>query len=250
MEVKENTIASESHHWYMPDGTPYYTCIGANGKERPTTLRDARKVGAVPSVTTILKQLASPGLERWKLDMAITSALTLPRIEGETEDEFKGRVEQDWQQTANQARELGTAIHGSLELALTIGTYNIAHKPYVDAVLEYLNNFGITWEAEKSFATHTYGGKVDLYSKSGIVIDFKTTEFTEDKLPKGYPEQKLQLAAYAHGLGLPKDAKLINLFISTNTPGLIHAIEHIPSSAYEQFDCLLNYWRLSKGLCA
>ena len=34
---------SESGHWYTEEGEPKYTIIGANGKERNTTLADARK---------------------------------------------------------------------------------------------------------------------------------------------------------------------------------------------------------------
>ena len=34
---------AESGHWYTQTGEPMYTVIGANGKERNTTLRDAKK---------------------------------------------------------------------------------------------------------------------------------------------------------------------------------------------------------------
>ena len=71
-------IASESTHWYDKAGQPRYTVIGANGNERPTTLRDARKDGLVPSVTTVMSVAAKPGLEAWKLNQAFLSALTLP----------------------------------------------------------------------------------------------------------------------------------------------------------------------------
>ena len=33
--------AAESGHWYGRNGEPAYTIVGANGKARPTTLRDA-----------------------------------------------------------------------------------------------------------------------------------------------------------------------------------------------------------------
>ena len=38
-----NKFTSESGHWYTQEGEPMYTIIGANGKERNTTLRDAKK---------------------------------------------------------------------------------------------------------------------------------------------------------------------------------------------------------------
>ena len=58
-----NKFTSESGHWYTQEGEPMYTIIGANGKERNTTLRDAKKENLVPSVTTILGMIAKPSLE-------------------------------------------------------------------------------------------------------------------------------------------------------------------------------------------
>ena len=72
-----NKFTSESGHWYAQDGEPMYTIIGANGKERNTTLRDAKSLGLVPSVTTILGMIAKPSLENWKINHALNSALTL-----------------------------------------------------------------------------------------------------------------------------------------------------------------------------
>ena len=63
-----NKFTSESGHWYTQEGEPMYTIIGANGKERNTTLRDAKKENLVPSVTTILGMIAKPSLENWKIN--------------------------------------------------------------------------------------------------------------------------------------------------------------------------------------
>ena len=60
------TVATEAGHWYKRDGATAYTIEGANGKVRNTTLRDARKHGLLPSVTTIMRVAASPALEKWK----------------------------------------------------------------------------------------------------------------------------------------------------------------------------------------
>ena len=54
---------SEAGHWYDSEGAATYTIIGANGTERNTTLKDARKHGYVPSVTTIIGMAAKPSLE-------------------------------------------------------------------------------------------------------------------------------------------------------------------------------------------
>ena len=66
-----------SSHWYFPDGTPLHQVPRADGKgSRPTSLRDARKLGLFPSVTNVLSILAKPGLEAWKQEQAILAART------------------------------------------------------------------------------------------------------------------------------------------------------------------------------
>ena len=55
--------ASEAGHWYTRSGDPMYTIMGkSTGKPRNTTLRDARELNLVPSVTTILNVAAKPAL--------------------------------------------------------------------------------------------------------------------------------------------------------------------------------------------
>ena len=72
--MSEIKYTAESGHWYDRDGKPAYTVIGKNGKERNTTLRDAREKDLVTSVTTILKVAAAPGLERWKQEQVLLAA--------------------------------------------------------------------------------------------------------------------------------------------------------------------------------
>ena len=58
--------ASESNHWYTRDGAPQYTVPSKkDGSPRSTTLRDARVMNLVPSVTTILNVMAKPALTNW-----------------------------------------------------------------------------------------------------------------------------------------------------------------------------------------
>jgi hypothetical protein len=42
-------FAQEGGHWYKPDGSAFYTIVGANGKERAVTLRDAGKWARTPA---------------------------------------------------------------------------------------------------------------------------------------------------------------------------------------------------------
>jgi len=64
-----------------------YTVEAAKGGQRATTLRDARKLSLVPSVTTILNIVAKPALLAWMQQQVLYSALTLPKRAEEPEKE-------------------------------------------------------------------------------------------------------------------------------------------------------------------
>ena len=255
---EEKNIASESGHYYYPDGRPAYTIIGKNGKERATTLRECKSLGLFPSVTTVLNILAKPGLERWKLNQVLLSAMTLPinteRVE--TLDEYAARVIEDAAEQGHAAAERGTQIHGSIERMFQGLMYPPEDAPFVEAILHALDPIGhFEWAAEKSFAaTEGYGGKVDLHTASGrgIVIDFKGKDFTRDT-PESklvWPEQGYQLAAYRRGLGLP-GAECYSIYFARNTPGLAITYrwpEAKLQGGEEIFMATLKLWKLIKGV--
>lgn len=243
---------SESLHWYKKDGSPQYSVIAKNGSERATTLRDARSMKLVPSVTTVIKAAASPGLEAWKLNQMMLAALTLPRINGEPEEAFIQRVVADSKQQAKMAAERGTAVHAALESFYQGVMYSAyaEHQVGVDNAIR--KRFGgIEWETEKSFAHELgFGGKVDLFSRAnnGVVIDFKTKEFdskTADTV-KAFDEHLMQLAAYRVGLGIPS-ATCANVFVSVTEPGLVVVHEWQNEDldrGWKMFQSLLQFWKL------
>ena len=55
-------------HWYDREGKPQHFVPSKNGKLRASTLRDARKHGWMPSVTSVLDIMAKPGLDQWKIN--------------------------------------------------------------------------------------------------------------------------------------------------------------------------------------
>ena len=60
-------VAVESSgHWYDAEGRSAHVVIGKNGKERNTTVADARKMGLLPSVTSVQSILEKPPLS-WPL---------------------------------------------------------------------------------------------------------------------------------------------------------------------------------------
>lgn len=242
--------ASEASHWYTRTGDSAYTVTAKNGEQRPTTLRDAKKMGLVPSVTTIIKAAANPGLEAWKLNQMMLAALTLPRADGESEESFVSRVQADSKEQARKAAERGTEVHAAIEQFFD-GTIQADSLPYLEAVYKAVDKqFGtLRWSSEKSFADPSgFGGKVDLHAMDGdgVVIDFKTKEFTSDSLEKaqGFDENCMQLAAYRVGLQIPK-ARCANVFVSVIEPGLVVVKEWAQEDldrGWKMFDALKTYW--------
>jgi len=242
--------AYEAGHWYNQHGEPCYTIAGAKGQPRNTTLRDARKHGFAPSVTTILSVADKPALTAWKVDQALMAALTLPRIDGESLDAFKKRAAQDARQHSIDAADEGTRIHAAIEsYFMGDDSYNRKYDDHVIAVADALVGvFGgnVNWLPEKSFCSPLgYGGKVDLHC-TGAVVDFKTKDFGPDDKVVAYDEQIMQLDAYRHGLGYPT-ATMANVYVSRSHPGEVRVIIHENGDHFERFKLLLQYWKLSKN---
>jgi hypothetical protein len=198
-----NNYKSEAGHWYDHDGKPMYTIVGANGKERNTTLRDAKKEGLVPSVTTIIGIAAKPS-----------------KIHAQIEKGFLGGAKTK--------------------------PYKVI-KSWLDA--NYPNE---QWIAEDSFcANEGYGGKIDLYSKSGIFIDFKTKDNLKgkDSARLVYDEHGMQLSAYAQGCNI-EDPERISIFVDRADTELVLTHVWDKETHYkhkEMFNSLLNYWKLVKN---
>jgi hypothetical protein len=212
------------NHWYKQDGSPCYEVPYADKKKgmRATTIRDARKLNLVPSVTTILQVMDKPGLNNWLQDRVLESALTLPRKENEPDKAYMARIKKDSKELSSIAMNEGTKIHDACEKIFK-GEEPIAYRDIARKVKDkIINKFGSEWEAERSFATDTYGGKVDL-SKYHFVIDYKTKEKFTKKM--AYDEHLMQLVAYGLGLGYSLiETKYVNVFISWEGDIVIHQL--------------------------
>ena len=219
-------------HWYDKEGTPQHFVASKNGKLRASTLRDARKFGWMPSVTSVLDIMAKPGLDQWKINKAIESAINLDRLVTETDAEYSKRILMHSKEETAKAAERGNRIHTMLE-----NGFKEIEKPKGDdeaifnSVKSLLDvNCGEqAWKSEVTFAEPRlgYGGMVDLLSDEWA-IDFKTKEFGADHKQLGYDSMAYQLMAYAV-TGLEKSSKesetptvrkMANIFISATEPGL------------------------------
>lgn len=245
-------LASESGHWYTREGKPAYTIIGKNGKERNTTLADAKKIGLVPSTTTITKMAAAPGLEIWKQKQVLLATVTLPRRSEEPEEVWVSRVMEDSKQQGIMAAQRGTDIHTAIEKRLKGQEPDIELAPYADAAIAAVNEKypGMKWNMERSFASSLgYGGKVDLFSDIGVVLDFKSKDGSLDKV-KCWDEHFMQLASYSQGLGFT-DAKCANVFITRTRPIEVKILEHSVEETvkgWRMFLALLEYYKAKNNL--
>ena len=221
---------------------------------RAVTLADARKMALVPGVSSILQMEAKPQLTKWFIEQALMSALTLPRLAGETDDDFIGRAREDSKEQARKAAARGTAIHAAIQGAFEGKPIAAEDLPYVEPVRAWLlQRYGLDgWTAESSFASPMgYGGKADLiHTGIPVVADIKAKDFGPEKEGKdlAWPEHAMQLAAYREGFGLP-GADCINIFVSTRIPGLIRVREWDEPEIYENwkaFYCLLTLWTIRK----
>lgn len=249
VSTTDKQFAAESGHYYHRDGTPAYTIIGKNGKERPTTLRDARSLGLLPSVTTIIKCAAAPGLEAWKQRQILLAALTLPRIGGETEDEYLTRIMSDSKEEAKQAADRGTQIHAAIEQHFRGEPFDLRWGQWVEEAAKAIHDTcgAECWSAEKSFASpNGYGGKVDLHS-ARWVIDYKSKEGDLSDVAV-YDEHMMQLAAYRDGLRT--DGPCGILFVSRDEPKvrLVPPLDVEIERGARMFYALLDYWYGKTGL--
>ena len=236
-----------SSHWYLPTdegikafhSVPYAGKRGAAGETRTTTLGDARKAGAYPSVTNVLGILHKEFLVAYKVNQAILAALTLPRINGETEDEFAHRVNADSKEHAASAARLGSRLHEVAAAALTGSTDGLALDgefiegrellPLQESIIELIDgirpeNSKTDTELSEFLISHPigYGGTCDglawldttkpkiafALSEAGIeyntsaviaMVDIKTRGSDAKKAPI-YETDLLQLAAYLHAV--------------------------------------------------
>ena len=248
---------AESQHWYCAQtGAPRYTTTGKNGKERNTTLRDAKANPGtlVPSVSTINSQLSKAGLNTWFQTEAIKAAAENPRGLQEEEKDYISRILELSKRKSQDAMARGTLIHDFIE-----SFYNQDYLPDMPAYVRKVDDaitahFGTQlWIPEQSLVNQEgYGGKCDLYCKprhdfTGVVIDFKTTEKSPGDLTP-YLEHTLQLAAYREVLA--PSARCANVYINgeTNEVAIYEHSEQDLKDGYQMFLNLLNIYKLKNKL--
>lgn len=256
-------FSPDSAHWYQRDGVACHTVPSLKGEPRPTTLRDARKLGLLPSVTNILGVIAKPELTAWLQEQAVMAALTLPRIAGETEDAFAKRVVADSQTTRAGAADFGTGFHHGAERVAQTLEVDPKHP-----AAEWLRHYRVWYQGNALALRWTekvlihpegcYAGTADLLIEHPVhgltLVDLKTMKMKSGG-PCGRPPVMTpyktwcyQLAAYRYALGQP--VKCMNLVVNSVEPSV--PIEHVWSDAemesgWQAFMAAHRLWVIEKS---
>jgi hypothetical protein len=256
----------DSSHWYSLDGKPVHTQPTKDGEgQRATTLRDARKMMLLPSVTSIIGILDKPQLTRWKMREVAKAAIAIPGPQGdEPVERFADRAIQAAMSQVGEAADLGSRIHAAIENLMRGGAEEPSEelRPYVKPVLDWMRQVGVKVTHSEIVlvnAVHGFAGRVDAlftwgdgFGKMGI-LDFKTKKTKEGEKVEAYDEHTLQLAAYAATHYSPEHLQHVvaaNLFISSTEPGRLEVVKHDKGklvAAYEAFCQMCAVWRFRKG---
>jgi hypothetical protein len=259
----------EPSHWYLRDGRPFHEIANASGTgNRPVTLRDARKVLAFPSVTNVLGVLAKPGLDAWKIEQGILSALTLPQLPGEDLGTFAKRVVEDMGEQVEKAADFGSAIHHACKVYAL--NKQVPTDPKLLGFFEpwrrwFDENVERVSIIEQVFVHHEYGyaGRVDMVallkgaggtSPYWAVVDFKTQKVKRsakgEAKPVFYETWPLQLAAYRQAVlvnGAKNVQALVSVVIDSAAPGPVHVKRWTDVDYFGSFLAAVALWKYVKG---
>jgi hypothetical protein len=256
--------AQNGSHWYKADGQPAHEVPSANGDgNRPTTLRDARKLHLFPSVTNVLGVLAKDALTNWKINQAVLASLKHPIQPNEAEDTYCKRVASLSMEQVFEAADLGKKIHYAIENFIKTGEEPEGDvAAYAGPVIHWIMEKEIRVEASEKILVNTrhgFAGTADLlfrYGTHGVgVIDFKTRKTTPGEKVRTWDTEPMQLASYAATAwgqdrlyGTANPCLVANIVISTTEPGRFEVVKH--KDVMDDFIAFLaccTIWRRLKG---
>ena len=245
----------QAGHWYTEGGDSAHVIIGKNGNERNTTVADARKLGLLPSVTSVLGIMDKPQLTSWKIEQAIMSSLTLPKEDNETLEEYAKRVVKDSKQSTTKAAEHGTRMHEQAENIL-MGRPTCKDEdlqPYIKTFKKWADaNIEKTYWCEKALVGAGYAGRCDAYVRmKGIgdaIIDLKNRKVNPRYEPFFETSDCPQLWAYRIASENPK-AACVSIVLASNDPETLITRRWDEDELYQAgiaFQAMLKIWAWSK----
>jgi len=239
-------------------GSHYYT---KDGELIDGDLRLCRKMGGLPSPTTVLNILGSPGLKYYFRKMMWEATVTTPRLPGQSDDDYFDSCCKWADEHGQAARDKGGDFHSlvqSFHEQQLNGRTLVAHlghplAPQFDAYVGwYEKNVRRSLMVEQAVIGQGYAGRVDHVAEmvDGRIacLDPKTQDTTKKKGRFTYYSNfGIQLGAYAGACKPPiVPDVLISVAVSSNLPAVVEAYEWPKSPGYyhDIFLGLLKYWCL------
>lgn len=224
-------------------------------------LRDARKVGALPSPTTVLGVLSSPGLKYYFRKQMWEATVTTPRLPNMTDDQYWDACQKWADEHGQAARDKGGDFHSLVqsfhercmkddELSF-IATVQCGELwPQFNAYCEwYRKNVRRSLMVEQTVIGHGYAGRVDhvaeLMDGRIACLDTKTQDTTKKKGRfTYYSNWGIQLGAYAGAIN-PMPEVLLSVAVSSKEPVVVEGYVWPKPTAYyhDIFMGLLKYWQ-------
>jgi len=235
-------------------------------------LRDARRVNGLPSPTTVLGILSSPGLLHYFKRQIFEATATTTRDPNWTDDEYYAAVTKYADEHGQSARDKGGDFHSMVqnfhELSLEFGAQskvitNLTRDPNLPMADQfnaycdwYRTNVRRSLMVEQAVVGQGYAGRVDHVAEmmDGRIacLDAKTQDTTKKKGKFVFYDQwPVQLGAYA-GAIKPLPDCLISVAVSSNLPAVVEAKiwegrgwEGPVEYYHKLFLGLLEYWKHS-----
>ena len=218
-------FASESTRFYTRDGQTADEVKSADGSKMvKTTITPARKLGLLPGYSNIIKRLAMPQLEAWKIENALRVSLANPIQPGEDVDAYLRRVAGLAAELGDVTKDIGKALHAAIETFLISKT--MPDDPVAQNAVTGLQRFmeirGVkTIVPEMVFVdkVHGFAGRMDIKATEcadghPFIADVKTRTkgFGSDN-GQPYYNEGVQLGAYWLGSGADPDCEIINILV-------------------------------------
>ena len=197
--------------------------LGANGKERNTTVSDARKLGLLPSVTSVIGIKNKPELETWKQEQVIRACIKFKKEEDESDEQYAKRIMLEAKKTTTDAATHGSLMHEQMEHILLGRPHSKDESlaPYIRTFKEWADaNIEKTYWCEKALVGAGYAGRCDAYVRMrGIgdaIIDLKNRK-VNPKYDPFYDTDCAQLWAYRIASENPQ-AACVSVVLASNDP--------------------------------
>ena len=241
--------------WYRRDGTLFTELITQkNGGQREANVKDARELGLVPSVTTILDVLSKPGLDIWKQNILMQHVYTAAI--NKNLDDAKEYAYTQYNAERDKATGFGTLFHNTIEAYLKSNlspTIELDETiiPFFVPFMGFMEKNQIKGVSEKRFVGEVdgmcYAGTVDLID-GDLMYDFKTQDTKKTGKFVTYKESLWQGAGYLLGDSTIKNFK--NVYISSTEPNVFKIKEYKPeeiADAKEIFKTMLKlFYQMNK----